>query len=167
MSTKSAIKKTTKLSLTSPRKMPKAVKPPVARKATTHLKEVLQAAVEQSAAQVPAGARRDGNASLPAAQIGQLAKVAKGKAKPKAAKPQKPGAKVDQSATLFALLYRAQRVTPREMMDATGLTHGALKAAVGKLLRQKGLKLVLQRNPQPDPKDRKLTSYLYGVEPRA
>ena len=23
---------------------------------------------------------------------------------------------------------------------------------------------MLQRNPQPDPKDRKLTSYLYGVE---
>ena len=53
------------------------------------------------------------------------------------------------------------------MMTATGLSHGALKTAVGKLLREKNLKVVLQRNPQPDPKDRKLTSYLYGVEPRA
>jgi hypothetical protein len=73
-------------------------------------------------------------------------------------------AKVDHGPALFDLLSRPEQCTVREMMDGTGLTHSGLKLAVSRLLKAKGLKVVLQRNPQPDPQDRKLTSYLYGVE---
>ena len=145
------------------------------------LKETLAASIEQ----VPATPRPDGADQVPAASIGELvtpvqvsarrapkakpAKVAKVKPVAKAKRKfEKPGApKVDHTDTLLGLLSQPDRCTPREMITATGLTHGALKATVGKLLREKGLKIVLQRNPHSDPKDRKLTSYLYGVEPRA
>jgi hypothetical protein len=145
------------------------------------LKETLAASIEQ----VPARPGLDGADQVPAASIGGLvapvqisahrapkakpAKVAKvkpvAKAKPKVDKPGAP--KVDHTDTLLGLLSQPDRCTPREMMTATGLSHGALKATVGKLLHKKNLKIVLQRNPQPDPKDRKLTFYLYRVEPRA
>jgi hypothetical protein len=145
------------------------------------LKETLAASIER----VPATPGLDGADQVPAASIGELvtpvqisarrapkakpAKAAKvkpvAKAKPKAEKPRAP--KVDHTETLLGLLSQPDRCTPREMMTATGLSHGALKGTVGKLLRKKSLKIVLQRNPQPDPRDRKLTLYLYGVEPRA
>jgi hypothetical protein len=192
----SATTKTKTLRLTSPAKSPKLpitsrrlaekAKAKVTPKATSEtLKETLAASIEQVVARVPATPGLDGADQVPAASIGELvapvqnsaggnapkakpAKVAKvkpaTKAKPKAQKPVTP--KVDHNDTLLGLLGQPDRCTPREMMTATGLTHGALKATVGKLLRERGLRIVLQRNPQPDPKDRKLTSYLYGVEPK-
>lgn len=113
-------------------------------------------------AQAPVTPGLDGDAGTPAEQIGEVVKPAKAKKTGK-----KPEAKVDHSTTLFALLDRPERVTPREMMDATGLSHTALKAAVGKLLREKNLKVVLQRNPSLDPADRRLTSFLYTIEKKA
>jgi hypothetical protein len=154
--------------------MPKAITSDV-------LKETLAASIEQ----VPATPGLDGADQVLAASIGGLvapiqisarrapkakpATIAKvkpvAKAKLKVDKPRAP--KVDHTETLLGLLSQPDRCTPREMMTATGLSHGALKATVGKLLHKKNLKVVLQRNPQPDPRDRKLTLYLYGVEPRA
>jgi hypothetical protein len=189
-----ATTKTKTLRLTSRAKSPKLpkttrrladkAKAKVTPKAMTSemRKETLAASIEQ----VPATPGLDGADQVPAASIGGLvapvqisargkapkakpAKVAKVKPVAKAKrKLEKSGApKVDHAETLLGLLSQPDRCTPREMMTATGLTHGALKATVGKLLRKKNLKVVLQRNPQPDPKDRKLTSYLYCVEPRA
>jgi hypothetical protein len=183
--------KTKTLRLTSRAKSPKPpktsrrlaekAKAKVTSKAATSgmLKETLAALIEQ----VPPTPGLDGADQVPAASIGELvtpvqisagkalkakpAKVAKikpvAKAKPKVEKP----AAADHNNTLLGLLSQPDRCTPREMMTATGLTHNALRASVTRLLREKNLKIVLQRNPQPDPKDRKLTSYLYGVEPRA
>ena len=173
--------KSPKLPKTS-RRLAEKAKAKVTPKATTDemLRETLAASIEQ----VLATPGLDGADQVLAASIGELvtpvqisarrapkakpAKVAKVKPVAKAKrKVEKPGGpKVDHTDTLLGLLSQPDRCTPREMMTATGLTHGALKARVGKLLRERGLRIVLQRNPQPDPKDRKLTSYLYGVEPK-
>jgi hypothetical protein len=166
------------------RRLAEKAKAKVTPKAITSdmLKKTLAASVEQ----VPATPKLDGADQVPAASICELvtpvqisargrapkakpAKVAKvepvAKAKRKVEKRGTP--KVDHTDTLLGLLSQPDRCTPREMMTATGLSHGALKTTVAKLLRKKNLKVVLQRNPQPNPKDRTLTSYLYGVEPRA
>jgi hypothetical protein len=142
-------------------KLPKTTRQPadkakakVTPKATTSemLKETLAASIEQ----VPATPGLDGADQAPAVSIGELvrpvqisarrapkakpAKVAKVKpvAKAKQPKVDKPGApKVDHTETLLGLLSQPDRCTPREMMTATGLSHRALKATVGKLLREK------------------------------
>ena len=96
--------KTKTLRLTSRAKSPKKVKPQVRRitklaaqggipTAAETLKETLAASIEQVAAQAPVTPGLDGDAGVPAAQVGEVVKPAKGTAKsPKrpARKPTKP-----------------------------------------------------------------------------
>jgi hypothetical protein len=157
--------KTRTLRLTSRAKSPKrpAKKARVQPPAPAEIKETVHAAVEQIAAQVPTATVLDGGASMPAEQIGEPVNLAKGKAKT-VAKQVTPEAKVDHSATLFALLDRPERVTPAELMSATGLSRHGVNLAVGQLLKAHGLKVITQKNPAIDPADRKNTAFLYGVE---
>ena len=148
-----------KLALTSRAKMGKA-RTPATRKApaTTNLKELLAAsteAVAERVAPVIAATGLDGDSGLPAEAIGEPVVPT---AAPKVDRASQHGERI------LALLSRPERTTPREMMDATGLGHGALKGAVSRLLKERRLKIALQRHPSPDPADRALTSYLYGVE---
>jgi hypothetical protein len=141
-----------KLALTSRAKMGDARKPKPAKPAPD-LKATLEAslaAVAEKAAPLTTTIGLDDDAGVPTEQIGEVVTPAK--------------AKIDHSDTLLALLDRPEQVTPRAMMDATSLSRQGVNLAVGQLLKARGLKVTTQKNPTPDPADRKNTSFLYGVE---
>ena len=96
-------------------------------------------------------------------------KANKPEPKPKAAKAKpeakKPAPAADTTAqTLLALLTRPEGATPREMMDATGLSHEALKRFNTNVIRrQLGCTFTFQKNPGVDPDDRALTANLFFI----
>jgi hypothetical protein len=129
---------------------PKKAKAP-ARKALSlreQLAQMTETVADKVAPLIATGL--DGDAGPEMEQVGEVVTPAK--------------AKIDHSDTLLALLDRPERATPRAMMDATGLSRQGVNLAVGQLLKARGLKVTTQKNPTPDPADRKNTSFLYGVE---
>jgi hypothetical protein len=128
--------------------------------AITDLKDTVQASVADIVAQVLA-IGLDGDAAAPAEQIGEPVRPAK--AKKSAPKAEKAATKADAKAdTLLALLTRPEGTTVREMLTTTGWSHDGLKRHNTAVVRKElGFKFLIQRNPDVDPTDRKLTSYLY------
>jgi hypothetical protein len=187
-----------KLTLTSPRKMPKGKR--ALANTAVDLKQTLQAAVEQAAAQVPTtGLDSDAGpepqsigelvqpVQVPTRQIqvtgadGKLRTAKASRSQPrrssravepaataKKAEPAAPAPKTEPTTTarvLLDLLGRDTGATVREMLDASGLSHEALKRFNTKVIRgQMGYRFLVQRNPGTDPNDRAATSHIYRIE---
>lgn len=171
-------RKPVKLSLTSRAKSPRVAKTSkrASQPANTDLKELLAASIEAVA--VTTGL--DGDAAVPAAQIGEPVRAAKAKAKKaeKAARPDRLAPviktlKVDldgikgvdpvPARTYAEMLASCVGVTPRDLATATGLDTRQ-RCKVDRRLFEAGYRLKHRRDPARADKSDPLTAYLYWIE---